>query len=108
MSPAEQAHRVATQICGAPLDHLTAQVQRAHRDVELYHAIFATAMQRLDLTPIEEPPLTVRQVAARLNVSESHVKELVREGKLPKIANLGATIRITPAALDAFMHHQEK
>jgi excisionase family DNA binding protein len=108
MTTAEQAHLVATQVCGAPLDHLTSQVQRAHRDVELYHAIFATAMQRLDLNPIDEPPLTVPQVAARLNVSESHVKELVREGRLPKIANLGAAIRITPDVLDAFIHHQEK
>ena len=108
MTPAEQAHHAATKVLGATRGELVQRVLIAHRQVEQYDLAYNTALLHHRLNPIEEPPLTVPQVAARLNVSESHVKELVREGHLPKIANLGTAIRITPAVLDAFIHHQEE
>jgi excisionase family DNA binding protein len=108
MTPAEQAHKAAAFVLGATRGELVQRVIAAHRQIEQYDLTYNTSLLHHKLNPIEEPPLTVKQVAARLNVSQSHVKELVREGHLPKIANLGTAIRITPAALDAFIHHQEE
>jgi excisionase family DNA binding protein len=106
VTPAEQAHKAATFVLGATRGELVQRVIAAHRQVEQYDLTYNTSLLHHKLNPIEEPPLTVGQVAARLNVSESYVKTLVQEGRLPKIANIGP-IRITPAVLDAFIHHQE-
>ena len=48
------------------------------------------------------PPLmTLQQVAEALNVSTQSVRLYIRQGRIPRIAGMGA-IRIRPEDLDAF------
>jgi excisionase family DNA binding protein len=41
--------------------------------------------------------LTVEQVAAVLQVSTRHVENLIAQGKIRKVPNLGRSVRIAPA-----------
>jgi excisionase family DNA binding protein len=50
--------------------------------------------------PTIERYLTVDEAAARLRLKRARVYELVRQGKLPKLAGLGTQVRIPASALN--------
>jgi excisionase family DNA binding protein len=54
------------------------------------------------MSTIEQPLLTVRDVAATLNVSPSTVRRYIRQGSLPGVRFAGS-VRVDAAALEAFL-----
>ncbi len=54
------------------------------------------------MSTIEQPLLTVRDVARTLNVNVQTVRRYVREGALPAVRFAG-TVRVHPQALEAFV-----
>ncbi len=50
-----------------------------------------------------DPLLTVKEVAARLQVSPEQVRRLIRAGDLPSVDLGPRTVRIRPADLEDFL-----
>jgi excisionase family DNA binding protein len=55
---------------------------------------------------MSEPLLTAKQVALRLAVPESWVREATREGRIPHLT-LGRYRRYQPEAIDAWLADQQ-
>lgn len=84
----------------------TSDTQRGATDNDPERALtVAKAAARLHASP--DQSLTVKEVASRLRVSSKHVHDLCISGELTCFKT-GRAIRITPAALDAYIAGQQR
>jgi excisionase family DNA binding protein len=61
-------------------------------------------MKQPGLPDLNRPQLlTVEQVATVLQVSTRHVENLIAQGKIRKVPNLGRSVRIAPTDVLAFI-----
>ena len=103
-SPDAHARALADHAAGGDLAQLHANLDAAQTNIQVWLSTYRAA---LDATPepVDDGPLlTVRDAAARLQVSKGVVYELVASGRLPKVENVfGDAIRIRPADLAALI-----
>jgi excisionase family DNA binding protein len=107
MTPAKQTlPRVLNTLSRETVVQLLAYVQARRARDEVIQGLLQSRLAFLSSdTPAtstgHDKLLTAEQAAARLQVNVSRIYELVRAGKLAKVAGLGKQVRIPSSALTA-------
>jgi excisionase family DNA binding protein len=81
-----------------------AELAQALARVSLMREVLKAEIARRIWSPLAQPVseryLTVDEVAKRLKLGKPRIYELIRQGKLAKVAGLGSTIRVPEGAFN--------
>ncbi len=98
------ARDIAEAQAGATWEHLRAQEEVLRRQMDTYWAAYCAAVaserQQASFAP---PPLTTKQAAAALNLSEYAVRELIRTRRLRKLEDIGNHVLIPRSEIDRLL-----